>query len=157
MGNSQPRPIQKEVSPIIDYSIQFVIKSQKSEVFQYIRSMTTWTQCIEGVMSFAKSLEQDDSHWNHTPVYNLRYTMETRDADICRMSVSWSSECCKEEFITATLKWYVEKELRRCMNFLYGVKPSITLKKIQILGPTSRTLIPVGYEAILRRSRLTNA
>lgn len=126
MGNAQPRPTQ--IGQIVEYSIHFTVKTN-TESFQYIRDLDTWFECINGVMRFAKSLETPSTH---IPVYSLRYVIETRDADVYSMKVSWSSEACKEENMTTALKWYIEKELRRCMKIRYGVKPVITLKKIHM-------------------------
>lgn len=154
MGSSQTRPIKVEVDPssIVDYSVQFVVRTSNSDAFQYIRNSAILTECIEGVMNFANSLEKDTPYFDHVPVYNLKYRIEARDADIYRVTITWSSESCKEEYMRATLKWFIEKEIRRCIKVLYGVKPLITVKNLKILGPTLRPLVAVGHEAVIRRN-----
>jgi len=158
MGNLQQKAMPKaEATPIYEYSVRFIAKMDNVEPFAYIKSFSNWTQCIEGALSFARHLEKGDSHLAHVPVYNLRLSLELRDAYIYRGVVTWSSELCKKDSLLATLKWYIESEIPRVIYGKYGSKVKITLKTFENRGVTHGSLVPVGNEAILRSSRFANS
>lgn len=157
MGNSQQKATPKaESTPVYEYSVRFIVKMDTVEPYNYIKSFNNWTQCIEGALSFARHLEKGDSYLAHVPVYNLRLSLELRDAYIYRGVVTWSSELCKKESLMATLKWYIESEIPRVIYGKYGSKVRISLKNFENRGLTSCNLVPVGNEAILRSNRFAN-
>ena len=158
MGNSQQKAVPKEESATVyEYSARFIVKMDSVEPYNYIKSFSNWAQCIEGALSFAQHLEKGDSYLAHVPVYNLRLSLELRDAYIYRGIVTWSSELCKKESLMATLKWYIESEIPRVIHGKYGSRVRISLKTFENKGVTHCVLVPVGNEAILRNSRFANS
>jgi hypothetical protein len=157
MGNSQNRSQPKaEEPPVYEYAARFIVKMNNVEPFTYIKNVNNWTQCIEGAMSFVRHLELGDSYVTHVPIYNLRLSLELRDAYIYRGVVTWSSERYKKESLLPTLKWYIESEIPRVIYTKYGTKIKINLKTFENKGVTRGPLIPVGSEAILKSSRFAN-
>ena len=134
-----------------DYRMRFVVKVPNVKPFAYLKDKTTWLECVEGIMSFVKSLDDDSTHLSHVPVYNLNYTIEMREAYIYNITVTWASEACVPENLAATVQWYIEDELKRVIRLRYRVKPVIRVRSVEDVGRSSTDLVPVGYEAILCR------